>query len=252
MRICRETCARQSGIRRLLRKNTSVAGSLVCLTAVLISSAPVTGTTIISVTAPPALSFGGGAFSTSWSESQTYHNVTITALVNSFLVGQTPTAVAYLTTRIGPGTTTMDEIAHATFTVPLNLPVCSPASCGANLTLFSGLSLGPGTYFVTMATDPASTGTVGWFPAANPTVITDTGVTKGSAFFTTSAPASYAPASNFGVFQFTTNGVVQSAMNFTVVAVPVVAVPEPAAWLLIGFGALFLFLRPQKRMVLRC
>jgi hypothetical protein len=130
----------------------------------------------------------------------------------------------------------MDEIANARFTVPLNLPICSPNSCGANVTLFSGLSLGPGTYFLTMGPDPTSIGTVGWFPALNPIVVTDTGVTEGSSFFTTSAPASYAPASNFVVLP--------SAMNFTVVAVP-----EPAAWTLIGLGALFPFLRPQKRMV---
>jgi PEP-CTERM motif-containing protein len=177
------------------------------------------------------MSAGAIPFSTSWSESKAYDDVTISALVDSFIVGQTPTADAYLTTRIGPGTSTTDEIAHAQFTVPLNLPICSPNSCGANVTLFSGLNLGPGTYFLTMATDPTSVGTVGWFPANPPTVIKDTGVTEGLSFIAT-AGASYPPASDFRIFLY--------PMNFTVVAVP-----EPAAWILIGLGTLLLFLRKQ-------
>src|SRR5437016_13876167 len=119
---------------------------------------------IISVTAPPGLSTlinDSSIVSTSWSQSKAYTGVSIAALVDSAIVGQTPAADAYLTTRIGAGTTTADEIAHARFTVPAQLPVCSAASCGAFVTLFTGLSLGPGTYFVTMGPDALSTGTVG-------------------------------------------------------------------------------------------
>jgi hypothetical protein len=98
-------------------------------------------TIIISVTAPPALSTGIGGISrvvpTSWSQSKPYTRVSISALVDSLHVGQTPTANAYLTTRIGAGTTAADEIAHTQFTVPAELPVCSPSSCGAMVTLFS-------------------------------------------------------------------------------------------------------------------
>jgi hypothetical protein len=62
------------------------------------------------------------------------------------------------------------------------------------VTLFSGLSLGPGTYFVTMSPNATSIGEVGWFPALNPTVIVDTGVSEGVSF-TASAEAPYPPAS---------------------------------------------------------
>jgi hypothetical protein len=123
----------------------------------------------------------------------------IAALVDSAIAGQTPTANAYLTTRIGRGTTTADEIAHTQFTVPAELPVCSPASCGAMVTLFSGLSLGPGNYFVTMSPIATSIGEVGWFPALNPTVLVDAGVSEGTSFIASSV-ASYPPASAFQVY----------------------------------------------------
>jgi hypothetical protein len=160
---------------------------------------PRTDIIIISVTAPPSLSTlidSSSVVATSWSQSKSYAGVSIAALVDSAIVGQTPTANAYLTTRIGPGTTTADEIAHTQFTVPAELPVCSPNSCGAMVTLFSGLSLGPGNYFVTISPNATSIGEVGWFPALNPTVIVDTGVSEGASF-RASAVASYPPASVF-------------------------------------------------------
>src|ERR1700730_642612 len=92
---------------------------------------------IISVTAPPGLSTlidGSSIVSTSWSQSKAYTGVSIATLVDSAIVGQTPAADAYLTTRIGAGTTTADEIAHTRFTVPAVLPVCSSSSCGAIVT----------------------------------------------------------------------------------------------------------------------
>jgi hypothetical protein len=168
------------------------------------AESPKADTIIISVTAPPALSTGIGGISTSWSQSEPYTGESISALVDSLQVGQTPTANAYLTTRIGPGTTTADEIAHTQFTVPAELPVCSPSSCGAMVTLFSGLSLGPGNYFVTMSPNAASIGEVGWFPALNPTVIVDTGVSEGASFMA-SAVASYPPASALTIINVAMN-----------------------------------------------
>ena len=56
---------------------------------------------IISVAAPPALSTlidASSIVSTSWSQSKPYTGVSIAVLVDSTIVGQTPTADAYLTT----------------------------------------------------------------------------------------------------------------------------------------------------------
>src|SRR5262245_25585220 len=83
------------------------AGFLVALT-ILIYPISLMADTIISVTAPPGLSTDisdTNVVSTSWSETRAYTDVTITALVDSLHVGQSPSATAYLTTRIGPGTT---------------------------------------------------------------------------------------------------------------------------------------------------
>jgi hypothetical protein len=202
---------------------------------------------IISVTAPPALSTlidSSSIVSTSWSESKSYTDVSIAALVDSAIVGGTPTADAYLTTQIGPGTTTADEIARTRFTVPVALPVCSPASCGAMVTLFSGLSLGPGNYFVTMGPDPISSGVVGWFPALDPTVVLDTGVSEGNSFIA-SGVASYPPASAFEVYTIEISPpfppmIVDVAMNLTVTGTAAAPIPEPATATLMAFGALFL------------
>src|SRR5262249_31020072 len=87
-------------------------------------------------------------------------------------------------------------------------------------------------YFLTMAPDALSTGTAGWFPALNPTVLLDTGVSEGASFIA-SAAASYPPASAFAVYPF--------AMNFTVTGTAV-PIPEPVTASLIAFGALLALL----------
>jgi hypothetical protein len=208
-------------------------GPSLLLTAILLSPITLQADPIISVTAPPALSTlisSNSVVSTSWSTSNAYTGVSIAVLVNSSLVGETPTANAYLTTQIGPGTTVTDEIAHTQFTVPGELPVCSPSSCGAVVTLFSSLSLGPGDYFLTLSSTATSSPVVGWFPALDPTVVTDTGVTPGSSFLGFSV-ASYPPASAFGTYPF--------AMHFIVTGTAATPIPEPPTAILVGLGVLF-------------
>src|SRR5207253_2847832 len=80
---------------------------------------------------------------------------------------------------------------------------------------------------------PISSGVVGWFPALDPTVLLDTGVSEGNSFFA-SAIASYPPASDFGVSPF--------AMNFVVTGTSASAIPEPATATLIACGAFFLLI----------
>src|SRR4030095_11930381 len=112
---------------------------------------------------------------------------------------------------------------------------CSPASCGAMVTLFSGLSLGPGTYFLTIGPDPISNGEVGWFPTApDTTLVVDTGVSKGTSFIARAA-APYPPA---GVFATT----LDAAMNFTVSGAAASPIPEPATTTLIALGAFCLLI----------
>jgi len=217
----------------------SARGFGAVLATILICPISLKAVPIISVTGPPSLStliHSASILSTSWSQSQAYTGVAIAVLVNSPTFGQSPLADAYLTTRIGPGTTVTDEIAHTQFAVPLQLPVCSQMSCGAYVTLFSGLSLGPGDYFLTLGPDAARTFLAGWFPVTSPTVLLDTGVTQGATFFSP-AMAPYAPASAFGGNNF--------PMNFIVTGTAVGAIPEPATAPLIGVGALLLVLKKR-------
>ena len=102
--------------------------------------------------------FGGDyPWSVGWTQTGTYTNVSISADVN--IVGSpgdpangkpTDTGLSFLTTQRGAGTTAAaDEIASGTFT--------GPSNWGDNphpnwITLFTGLTLGPGTYYLTLDT----------------------------------------------------------------------------------------------------
>lgn len=74
-----------------------------------------------------------------WSQTDTWTNVDV---VLQFYAGtsDTRTGEAYLTTAIGPGATVADEVASATLT--------SSATGLHTITAFTGLTLGPGTYYL--------------------------------------------------------------------------------------------------------
>ena len=84
----------------------------------------------------PSVSAIGAGRATQWQSSLAFEDVTVTADLSS-LVGVTGTATAYLTTKVGPGTTAADEIAHATVTLP------DFFASSHTVTLFTGLALGP-------------------------------------------------------------------------------------------------------------
>lgn len=218
-----------------------VSVSCMTLASVLIFTTTLMAGTVISVTSSPDLSalIDNGSLAVSWSQSRAYSGVNIAVLVDSALVGETPIADAYLTTRLGSGTTIADEVAYTAFTVPQQLPVCSPASCGAWVTLFSGLSLGPGTYFLAVAPDPVSVGVVGWFPAENPTVVEDVGVSLLDGYYSTNL-ASYPPASDFVGASF--------SMNFGVTETAATPTPEPGSLVLVGTALVGLAGRLRTRL----
>ena len=216
----------------------------VLLVAMLLVPQSLLATTIISVTGPPGLSFGAGinsSLSASWSASQAYTDVSIAVLVDAFIVGDTPMATAYLTTRIGPGTTVADEIAQGQFTVPLELPICSSSSCGALVTVFSGLSLPSGTYFLTLGPPATGRSSVGWFPTGEPTLLTDTGVTAGHNFIVREEAMAYPPATAFNTFTLirsTGSGeiIITYPLIFTVTGTEATPIPEPATYVLCATG----------------
>jgi hypothetical protein len=90
----------------------------------------------------PGLSIGSGR-ATQWQSSLAFDDVTVTADLSA-LPGLTGTVTAFLTNKVGPGTTAANEIAHAT----VNLPDFFAAS--HTVTLFTDLDLDPANYYLTI------------------------------------------------------------------------------------------------------
>jgi hypothetical protein len=129
---------------------------------------------IITTTGTSPFGFTGQpAFVLSWSQSAGYTGVTITMP----LVDNTPTPLSgvegtvYLTNQIGPGTTSANNIA-----APVN--ISGLTGTVSTVTLFTGLTLPPGNYYLTLVptnTNPMSSSPQG-ASGANVTVTTGTSV----------------------------------------------------------------------------
>ena len=154
-------------------------------------------------------------------------DVSIAASLTTTTAGRTGTA--FLTTQIGPGTTIAQQLASTAFTFAL-VPDLSTTLSYVNL--FSGLSLGPGNYFVVFS----STNTVndsGISVNLAATYTTAPGVSVGVEQFASGAglnPA-FPPASTF-------NPATSGNRFFRVDGTPAggTAIPEPATMLLLGTG----------------
>ena len=156
------------------------------------------GATILSVSGPRDGGFYGispsQAAATSWSGSSGYTDVDI-----SVLLGLGPAeGTAYLMTKIGPQTTRANEIARTDFRFP---------EVTKQVTLFSDLTLAPGTYYLVLGS-MASSGLIGGVRDAfdcgttcsfsPPTVTAGSGVTRHADYLAVSGSvAAYTPASAF-------------------------------------------------------
>jgi len=141
-----------------------------------------------------------------WTQSASFTGVDISALLSG-----SGTATAVLSNQIGAGTTVGNVITSTTLSYPVS----------ATLTpLFSGLSLGAGTYYLIIG----GTG-VGSWPQANPeTLTTDPSVSAtGYGFCNTSGSGScnfgFTPASTFVSFNL--------ASQLLITVNPASGVPEP-------------------------
>jgi len=99
----------------------------------------------------------------SWTQTTSYTGVTIQAVVGDAL-SEGATGVAYLSTSIGAGATVL--YTSATFNFP-------NANTGT-VTLFSGLSLGPGTYYLVLSGNFDNSGAY-WPSSSNAVVTADPG-----------------------------------------------------------------------------
>lgn len=129
--------------------------------------------------------YSGQGYRVGWTQTDTYSDVGVSAKLNSEgAAGQT--GRAYLTTQIGPGTSVTNEIASTNFTFPLQ---------PANIVLFSGLQLAPGSYYLSIIGDSTTWGSC-WVNGATTNVETGTGVTSLGGFGAAGGVVStYFPAS---------------------------------------------------------
>ena len=116
--------------------------------AILLSILAVSLQAGIVVSVPDVHTGGDGnrVFAASWTQAGTFNGVSITAGVFG-VPNAGVTATAWLTTAIGPGATIADQIATA--------PITSS-------TIFSGLTLGPQTYYLVLLFN-SGTNVAGWW-----------------------------------------------------------------------------------------
>ncbi len=189
------------------------------VSGLLLAASSASAVTVLSVTGVAAQcnSTGGNAgnlatgivAAKTWTQTQGYANVSISAALddlNTFPV-PFPNFTVYLTTSDGPGTTTAQEIAHATVMAPLVAPWTTSLT-----TLFTGLTLPPGTYFLTIFGDPAgpALGPSCWTYSNSPVITADSGVSN-IRDLQVLGVAAYPPASAF--HSLSTNQLIQVTGN---------------------------------------
>jgi hypothetical protein len=166
---------------------------LVCFSLTLLSrplgAAPIYAATG-NVDANPAIMNTGSSVqfvAGSWSQAVDLTNVTLEARING-----SGTLVAYLTTRLGPGTTVADQIAISTFSV-------GGAPQSNFSTIFTGLSLPANTYYLTIAQSAVGPSVAAWVAALSPTITGSPDFMPLPAVAGSFADNTYLPASSFSV-----------------------------------------------------
>ncbi len=181
--------------------------------------------TIISVTGTSAGTDNEDAVGqVSWTQTTTYTGVTIQATIESCAGGATGTA--YLTLN---GTALANQIAVNN--------ALSVGTGDSTVTLFSGLTLGPGTYYLTLSPGDNECDEIWQNIQGTPTVATGTGVTAGSSDATGAGHtvAAYPPASTFlnsASFLFSVTGTATGAPATT---------PAPSTGVLLGVALILMF-----------
>jgi hypothetical protein len=208
------------------RIKVAIAG--VVAFAFALGAQTVAASTIISQT---GRDYGGWAARTdqfdaiSWSQTSAYTNVSIA--VRLYSLDPTDIGTAWITTRVGPGTTVADEVATASFLFPSSIDP-------SDAILFTGLTLNPGTYYLSIGggTNYWSS----WYATDQPVLTMDTGVSYNGNFYVYDA-APYAPASTYDPTPSIT----------PIFVITGTAVPEPASLAFIGItvSMFILFHRPR-------
>jgi hypothetical protein len=180
-----------------------------------------------------------------WTQPQAYDNISISVPllwtdITSFDIN------AYLTTSTGPGTSP-PPLASSSFSA-------TGSSTPIDATLFSGLTLDAGTYYLTLyGADPTGPIWVGVQPTDSTLSITTApGVTISNAYQTNGSilDAVYAPASSF----FLNGDLISTGTSYQDVTITGAVVPEPGpTWpLTAGAGIILLFSKKLRRSSPAC
>lgn len=182
--------------------------------------------------------FGFGGFPLlvqSWNQTTTFANVSITMPLADF--SNPPIAgvegTVYLMRQIGPGTTASSEV------VP-PVAITGLTSVSVTRTLFSGLTLPPGNYYVVLVPTTSTPQSMSPFAASTPAVAVGTGVTAlGTGSIGVATPASYPPASNTTLSLAENNLIINVTGDAAVAAQAPVATPSLTA---VGLSLLLLLM----------
>lgn len=186
--------------------------------------------------------FGGtsgsttGFFAVSWTQTGTFNNVSIEADLESGSPNQS-TGTAYLSNKLGTGAGSGNLL--DTFDVSTNVN-----GGGALIPLFNGLTLGPGTYYLSIKDDAG----LYWITAGAPAQTLASDVTQGLDLVSSGAIGTPAISTSF----IDTSEV--NRLLFQVTGDPVATVtgtPEPSmiGFLSAGLGLLFFARRLRNRQV---
>lgn len=211
-----------------------------CVAVVLVGGGaptPCWGTSFITFTDTSPTSQDTGSLSyhvvwyASWTQTVATTDTAIGAIVRDVETGLGP-GTAWLTNAIGPGATSANVIANATFTAPeLTSSQLLDLNTAPTTTLFSGLSLDPGTYYLVLKGPELSSyfNSYEWLgDYIGVAVTTVSGFSVGPYGWTVAA-ASFPPSSSFTEAE---------ASRYLFYSVEGTAVPVPPTMLLLGSGLL--------------
>jgi hypothetical protein len=205
------------------------------LAAFFLGQAAFGSTIVSSIFTGGSDSGSGGLYAVSWTQTDTYTNVTIDAniAVANGNPSEEATGTAYLMTEIGPGATTAEEVASGPVSVLGNPGI------NAMTQIFKSLTLGPGTYYLVI--DPSDFNMVDsldWDKATTPTQSFGAGVSDAMTFVADGTAASFVPASSFTSNDSTPIFSVTGDLSATPTAAP-----EPSTTILLACGLAALAIR---------